>query len=295
MANHDKYSAKVTQLLHDHSARLIRQNKHKVYKLCNGAQVVMSSTPSDVNVSRKRLTDLKHLLAGRTPVVPSQPISDGEKLSIIPRRSRGQAPWPAREEADVVIPRLELGLGNSVQTTREPIDVDTWVLLRYVVTSSELFWKLDPCGRTQVLRKVFSHLGMEVEAISVLLAAMPTETVEMLSADELFCKVWETAARKVKPALVVNGTTFIEADSFLRYKTRRKLLISNVFQMMGAELSKTVTLVLYPITQEIRQQCGIPRAAYQFERTESWTNPQLVRPALQEILHSCKAWEGRAA
>lgn len=294
MANQDKYTVRVDQLLHDHGARLIRQTKHKVFKLGNGAQVVMSSTPSDVNVSRQRLADLKRSIAVCPHVVSSQLPLECETPPAL-SRSRGQAPWPAREEADVVIPRLELGLSNSVQATREPIDVDTWVLLRYVVTSSELFWKLDPCGRTQVLRKVFSHLGMEVEAISVLLAAMPMETVEVLSADELFCKVWETAARKVRPALVVNGTTFIEADSFLRYKTRRKLLISNVFQMMGTELSKTVTLVLYPITQKIRQQFGIPRVAYQFERTESWTNPQLVRPALQEILEGCKAWEGRAA
>lgn len=63
MANQDKYTAKVDQLLRDYGAQLIRQKKHRVYRLSNGAQLVMSSTPSDVRVSRKRLTDLKRLIA----------------------------------------------------------------------------------------------------------------------------------------------------------------------------------------------------------------------------------------
>ena len=134
MANQDKYAARVEQLLRDNGAQLIRQKKHRIYKLSNGAQLVMSSTPSDVRVSRKRLTDLKHILVGRAQVETTQPSHNCETLSALPR-SRGQEPWPPCKEADVVIPPLELGLGNSVQTVREPTDVDAWVLLRRIVPS----------------------------------------------------------------------------------------------------------------------------------------------------------------
>jgi hypothetical protein len=130
---------------------------------------------------------------------------------------------------------------------------------------------------------------------TVLLAAMPMETVEASSPDELFRKVWETAAGEIKPAFGVDGTTFIETDSFLCYTGMRKLLISKVAQVMEIDLSKHVTLVFYPLTRGMRQRFGIPRTAYHFVPTESWTNPNLIRPALLEILQACKVSQNRAA
>ena len=78
MANQDEYTARVDQLLRDHGARLIRQKKHKVYKLSNGAQLVMSSTPSDVMVSRRRLADLRRAIARSANVAVPQTFSESE-------------------------------------------------------------------------------------------------------------------------------------------------------------------------------------------------------------------------
>jgi len=59
----DKHKKRINALLRDSGAELIRQKKHKIYRLTDGRNFVQPSTPSDTNAYRNGERDLIRLLS----------------------------------------------------------------------------------------------------------------------------------------------------------------------------------------------------------------------------------------
>jgi hypothetical protein len=78
------YRKRITALLREHGAKLIRQSKHKVYRLPNGRNYVESSTPgapSDLN----QLSDLRKALE-----LPNTRGQEGERREKRKKQGRSE-------------------------------------------------------------------------------------------------------------------------------------------------------------------------------------------------------------
>lgn len=53
---------RVTELLEEHKAELVRNHKHQIWRLPNGRTFVRSNTPSDRNSHHNDISDLRRLL-----------------------------------------------------------------------------------------------------------------------------------------------------------------------------------------------------------------------------------------
>jgi hypothetical protein len=151
----DKYQRRLEEALDEAGAKLVRHKKHMVYELANGRMVTVSSTPSDVNSSKKAYYDVRRTAAiTATDVelcngsVPDEP--DAEL------RARHRPPAPnqvIREESQI----LHFSSGASNQQLRlRPQELQFRSVAELVSVADEVdsFWSLNADGRTRVLMKL---------------------------------------------------------------------------------------------------------------------------------------------
>jgi predicted RNA binding protein YcfA (HicA-like mRNA interferase family) len=283
----NKYEAEVERLLEENGAVLVRQRKHKVYKLEDGREVVMASTPSDHRETLNKLSFLRRMLDGRLPEKPAAPATAIVELLPVKPIRHGQAPRPERSDANVVIPKLGSGTPLTVTTPtkvkRSLRDCDPY----YVANSSEEFWKLDPCGRIWTVGKVVQATGSTTEYVDLLYGVVPNELLNAYGAVSatVFQRVLQNARYECHPAVIVGGDTLVEAYALPHYKGRHRLLVSNYEWNHTASyrLTRNVSLVVYPLVGELARI----RRRYHLRSkvTEQWVNPKSIRAACEEILN----------
>lgn len=285
----DKYQAEVKKLLDENGAVLVRRKKHKVYKLPDGRAVVMASTPSDHRATVKALTLLRRMLDGRLPEGPAAAapvITEPQTVNLV---RRGQAPRPEWSNADVLIPKLDSGafFKTKYPTVTKPSlrECDFY----YIANSSEEFWKLDPYGRIRAIGKVAQIMGGTVEFIDLFYGAVPNEFITASGGNVTCLPVFNRVVRNAHcichPAVIVGGNTLVEAQAFLRYKKRRRLLVSNYEWNHAAtyRLTRNVSLVIYPLAGKlahIRRKLHVRSNV-----SEQWFNPKSIRTACEGILN----------
>lgn len=83
---------KVKTMLKDAGAKLKRNRKHQVYELPDGKNVVISSTPSDVNAMHSQVRDIKKATKTEEPK-PQKPVGTKERRNK-PGRQGEPKPTP---------------------------------------------------------------------------------------------------------------------------------------------------------------------------------------------------------
>jgi hypothetical protein len=152
----NKYEKNIRQLLHASGTILVRDGRHKVFRMEDGQNFITSKTPSTQGAARESLATLRRLLDRsrlRTAKVEAEP----------PNELRpGQAPRfvtpnnPERERGEVTIPKLSpSGHSANIKGGRDaPIGVRNIVEVLMAADQSDRFWNLDPCGRIRALARL---------------------------------------------------------------------------------------------------------------------------------------------
>ncbi|HZT29446.1 MAG TPA: hypothetical protein VFA33_06165 [Bryobacteraceae bacterium] len=84
-------ATEIDRLLDEHGAVLLRDDKHRVYRLPNGQKFTSPKTPSDHRSMRNNLSSLRHALG----VVHQTPNQEGERKMQQQRPTPPTAPQPA--------------------------------------------------------------------------------------------------------------------------------------------------------------------------------------------------------
>jgi hypothetical protein len=89
-------SAELTRLLTDSGAVLVRQKKHRVYRLPNGHNFISPKTPGDYRTAANQLSNLRHALA----LEPAQPSHKGQQAARgVDIRAQEHKDMPATQNA----------------------------------------------------------------------------------------------------------------------------------------------------------------------------------------------------
>ena len=160
-----KHDKKLQEMLAASGASLIRDKKHKIYRLPNGQVVPMSQTPSDWRVGHKRITALKRALA-KPAVIGAAEIEQPELPSRPMRKKRTvQNNWEPRDtSAAIHIPKLERAPALPQGTEWTPIG--TLEELAYHLGFLDDFWDLTPGGRARVLLRTLPP-ELHAEAVPI--------------------------------------------------------------------------------------------------------------------------------
>jgi hypothetical protein len=167
----DKYEKRVLGRLHESGAELIRNRRHRKWKLSNGKIFTQPNTPGDWRNFRKQDSVLKRLLD--TPNVEAMPQGLSSDLpneaERRPVRFRA-ANNPARDKAVVHLPKLSPSSPCEPKLFRQFNRIDD---LLFAVDDVPAFWELDCCGRVRVLMKLASRFAKSVEVLTAFAVIAP--------------------------------------------------------------------------------------------------------------------------
>jgi hypothetical protein len=148
------------------------------------------------------------------------------------------------------------------------------------ISQADLFWELDPCGRTRALRTLFERKRVAVEVVSTCYVALPDELIATKSPEQLNDLVYETANSGMRPALLAEDA-FIEPEFLFRYKGRRQVLHGRFGELMNYTLNRHVTALFLTITNRRRRLSDI--SGWQFSQTKQWTCATWSAGAIRQI------------
>jgi hypothetical protein len=165
----NKYEKNIRELLHASGAVLVRDGRHKVFRLEDGHNFVTSKTPSAQGAARKSLATLMRLLRddGRvgtvTTTAESTILSKQEPSRRFVIRNN-----PQRERGEITFSRLSPNEGLALIERRySSIPIRNIVEVLMAADRSDLFWALDPCGRIRTLTSITQRFA-KVETLPVL-------------------------------------------------------------------------------------------------------------------------------
>ncbi len=151
----NKYEKNLRELLHASGAVLVRDGRHKVFRLEDGQNFVTSKTPSAQGAARRSLATLRRLRdRGRSVTVPTT--AESAILSEHEPSPRFVTPNnPQRERGKISIPKLSPS-DDLAQIERRDASIRMKNIIEVLMAAdrSELFWELDPCGRIRALKSI---------------------------------------------------------------------------------------------------------------------------------------------
>jgi hypothetical protein len=174
----NKYEKNIRELLHESGAVLVRDRRHKVFRLEDGQNFITSKTPSTQGAARESLATLRRLLDHsrlRTEAMatesPTEPRQGQLPRFVTPNN-------PQRERGEVTIPKLlPIDRSNNIEGRSGSIWLRNLIEVLMAADQSDRFWDLDPCGRIRALTRLTEQFAK----------------VEILAA--LFCKASVTEIR----------------------------------------------------------------------------------------------------
>lgn len=300
----DKYQKKLEQLLEMSGAKVVRRKKHIVYELANGRMVVLSSTPSDANVFKNAISDVR-----RTAAIPvsndtfcSPFVTEGARTK---KKARFRAPARDRvvkDDPGIIIPSLE-GSGVRERSSHEQhLQFASVSELIFVADEVDSFWGLNPDGRARVLMKLGESFA-KVDVIGTrsyktsfrgfewfmaksprrdpLLALwgfdwqMPiTRSVLMKTADDV-PKIIDTDSKRV-----LNGTPQI---SLILVKSGDELEERAEIETVGDEPELELNSFVF---HHFIHTSKMPARRLSFVASPEWLDPRLTRPVVSDMLRA---------
>jgi hypothetical protein len=309
----EKYQKEIRQLLHRTGAKLVRGNRHQIYRLQSGENFVQACTPSDWRRSRNSLGVLKRILKphpdqdGNNAMVLAQPAPEPRK----PRRSLPN--WEPRAKGEVRIPSLGGDRRAQEKRNRDSFPVRNVYDLVDAAELSPLWWSLDVCGRIRVLLKLANGFA-RAEVISIRYCGATSEELRSWQNERIFDEppVDETASLMFRlhaesrgrwePALLIEdaeeGLLLIETTATAKFTGRQEIMVSEVDLITegssifshqvfrsesflsdnGADELPNINIVFHFLTA-----LGMQYSGQHFDASESWTNPAATRAALKEV------------
>jgi hypothetical protein len=164
----NKYEKNIRELLHESGTVLVRDGRHKVFRLEDGQNFITSKTPSTQGAARESLATLRRLLdhsRQRTPAVPPEspmePIQGQVPRFVTPNN-------PERERGEVTIPKLSPSdHSTNIKGRDASIGIKNIIEVLMAADQSDRFWDLDPCGRIRALTRLTKRFA-KVEILPVL-------------------------------------------------------------------------------------------------------------------------------
>lgn len=316
----NKYEKKLWNTLDAAGAKLVRANRHQIFRLPDGRNFVYPSTSSDWRIARNALSDLNRLLDRRSVLVaPKYEEIIAHQAAVMARRHVPNR--DPRTESRVVIPALGPSSKAAPVLKRAERFPIYWVAeLMAAADYATDFWKLDAFGRVRVLMKLSADFRFSTpEVVGVRYCKVPKEETERWKIESLLnhsdeaddsmrlysnrhCGPWE-------PAILFDdgesGMT-LETTSPERLAGKKCLTVhdanyqSSCFAVVYGQSKGWLSVdgsedehVLFHFlrTSEMRKR-GI-----RFDATEHWTDSRLTRAALREMrtVHviNCLAYDPR--
>jgi len=148
----NKYEKNIRELLHMSGAVLVRNGRHKVFRLEDGRNFITSKTPSSQGAARKSLAMLRRLLE---PVRSERIEKRAEPTTLTKQRPQQRFVTPndpQRERGEILISGLSTSEDKAhIESRDASIHITNIVELLMAADRSDLFWELDPCGRIRAL------------------------------------------------------------------------------------------------------------------------------------------------
>lgn len=298
----DKYRKKLKNLLDASGARVVRRRKHIIYELANGRMVAMSSTPSDVNSSKKAYSDVR-----RTAAIPASKgtLPDSSTPEAASTETKARVRPPVRDQVVSEDPGIILSnLGRSgVQLPSAPqpkIQFQSVSELATVADDVDSFWKLNADGRTRVLKKLAEGFA-EVDVIGTRSYKTSFRGFEwfMVKTDRrdpllaLWGFDWQMPITRSLRINTPDGRVqIIETESKRILEGTAQIAVITVKSDAGVEERAEIEIVGDAPEEELKEyifhhfihEPKMHVRDLHFATSQEWIDPKVVRPVVSEML-----------